>query len=119
MPTREHVPERGEVWLERPPRDLVGHEQRGSRPVIVVSADAINEGPWPIVVVVPLTTRDRGMPLHVGLEPPDGGVRTRSVALVEQIHAADRTRLVERWGRLSQSSMREVEDRLRIVLQLA
>jgi mRNA interferase MazF len=118
MPTREFVAERGEVWVERPPRDLVGHEQRGQRPVVVISGDAINAGPWPIVVVVPLTTRDRGMSLHVELEPPDGGVRTRSFALVEQIHAVDRTLLVERWGRISSLTMREVEDRLRIVLQL-
>jgi mRNA interferase MazF len=113
------VPERGEVWLERPARDLVGHEQQGQRAVVVVSSDAINAGPWPLVVVVPLTTHDRGMPLHVALDPPDGGLRSRSVALVEQIHAVDRLRLVERWGRVSLSKMRELEDRLRIVLDLA
>jgi len=113
------VPERGEVWLEQPTRHVIGHEQQGQRPVVIVSGDGINAGPWPLVVVVPLTTRDRGVPLHVPIEPPDGGVRTHSVALVEQIHAADRLRLTERWGRLSPATMREIEDRLRIVLDLA
>jgi mRNA interferase MazF len=111
------VPERGEVWLERPARDLTGHEQQGQRPVVVVSSDAINAG-WPLAVVVPLTKRDRGMALHVVLDPPDGGLRYRSVALVEQIRAVDHTRLVERWGRVSASTMREVDDRLRLVLDL-
>jgi mRNA interferase MazF len=113
------VPERGEVWLEQPPRDLVGHEQQGQRPVIIVSADAINAGPWPLVIVVPLTTRDRGVSLHVPIEPPNGGVHVRSVALVEQIHVADRQRLVDRWGRVSAAAMHDIEDRLRIVLDLA
>jgi mRNA interferase MazF len=112
------VPERGEVWLERPARDLVGHEQQGQRPVVIVSSDAINAS-WPLAVVVPLTTRDRGLSLHLALDPPDGGLRHRSVALVEQIRAVDRTRLVERWGRVSPSKMRELEDRLRIVLDLS
>ena len=113
------MPERGDVWLEQPARGLLGHEQQGQRPVVIVSGAGVNDGPWPLVVVVPLTTRDRGVALHVGIEPPDGGLRTRSVVLVEQIHAADRERLVEHWGRVSPATMREIEDRLRIVLDLA
>ena len=114
-----HVPERGEVWLARPPRDLIGHEQAGNRPVVIVSGNGINAGPWPLVVVVPLTTRDRGIALHVAIDPPEGGVKTRSTALVEQIHAADKQRLVERWGRVSAKTLADIEDRLRIVLDLA
>jgi mRNA interferase MazF len=113
------VPDRGEVWVEQPAKDLIGHEQQGQRPVVIVSGGGINAGPWPLVVVVPLTTRDRGITLHVPVEPPDGGVRAHSVALVEQIHAADRARLVERWGQLSGATMRAIDDRLRIVLELA
>ena len=112
------MPERGDVWLELPARGLIGHEQQAQRPVVIVSGVGINAGPWPLVVVVPLTTRDRGIPLHVSVEPPDGGVRAYSVALVEQIHAADRQRLVERWGRVSPATMRDIDDRLRIVLDL-
>lgn len=112
------MPERGEVWWTRPAKDLVGHEQAGERPVVIVSGEGINAGPWPLVIVVPLTTRDRGVPLHVPVDPPEGGVRAHSVVLVEQIHAADRGRLVERWGQLSPATMREIEDRLRIVLDL-
>jgi mRNA interferase MazF len=106
------------VWLHRPARDAVGHEQMGGRPVVVVSNNTINSSPWLLHVVVPLTTRDRGVSLHVRIEPPDGGVREVSHALVEQVHAADRVRFVERWGVLSPVTMAEIADRLRIVLDL-
>ena len=112
------MPERGEVWLEKPASDLVGHEQQGHRPVVIVSGSGINSGPWPLVVVVPLTSRDRGIPLHVSIDPPEGGLRTRSYALVEQIHVANRQRLTERQGVLSQPIMRRIDEHLRIVLDL-
>ena len=115
-------PARGEVWLADPARGVAGHEQAGRRPVLIVSADAFNRAaptPWALVVVVPLTTRDRGIALHVPIHPPEGGLRQPSVLLPEQLYAADQRRLVERWGRVSEHTLRQVEDRLRIVLDLA
>ena len=93
----------------------------GRRPVLVVSADAFNRAataPWALVVVVPLTTRDCSIALHVPVQPPEGGLRQPSVLLPEQLYAADQRRLVERWGRVSEQTLRQVEDRLRIVLDL-
>jgi len=61
-----------------PARDFTGHEQIGRRPVLIVSADQFNRaagGWWPLAVVVPLTTRDRGIALHVPIQPPEGGLR--------------------------------------------
>jgi len=112
------TPDRGEVWIERPVRELRGREQQGQRPVLIVSAAAINRGPSNLAVVVPLTTRDRGVALHVPIEAPEGGLRTRSVALPEQMHVVAQERLIERWGHVSPATMREIEDRLRIVLDL-
>ncbi len=86
-----------------------------------MSADAFNRAaptPWALGVVVPLTTRDRGVALHVPVQPPEGGLRQPSVLLPEQLYAADQRRLVERWGRVSDETLRQVEDRLRIVLDL-
>ncbi len=111
-------PDRGEVWIERPVRALHGREQQGRRPVLIVSAAAINRGPSNLAVVVPLTTRDRGVALHVPIDAPEGGLRTRSVALPEQIHVVAQERLIERRGHVSLATMREIEDRLRIVLDL-
>jgi mRNA interferase MazF len=93
----------------------------GRRPVLVVSADTFNRAapaPWALVVLVPLTTQDCGIALHVPVQPPEGGLRQPSVLLPEQLYAADQRRLVERWGRVSEHTLRQVEDRLRIVLDL-
>jgi mRNA interferase MazF len=114
-------PSRGDVWLADPARDVTGREQLGRRPVLIVSADELNHAagvPRPLVVVVPFTTRDRGIGLHVRVHPPEGGLRHPSVLLPEQVYAADHARLIERWGRVSDVVMRDVEDRLRIVLEL-
>jgi len=115
-------PSRGDVWLADPAREVSGHGQIGRRPVLVVSADQFNRAagaPWPLAVVVPLTTRDRAIALHVPIQPPEGGLRQTSMVLPAQLYAADQRRLIERWGRVSAATMRLVDDRLRIVLDLA
>lgn len=111
-------PSRGDVWMAEPPRQLQGRQQLGSRPVLVVSTDDINRGPSGLSVVVPFTTRDRGIDLHVPVDPPEGGLAERSVLLPEQIHAADQQRLVKLLGHVTDDTLRVVEDRLRIVLGL-
>ena len=100
----------------------MGHEQLGRRPVLVVSADRFNHAagsPWALAIVVPITTRDRGIDLQIAVQPPEGGLRQACVLLPEQLYAADQRRLAERWGHVSEATMRRLEDRLRIVLDLA
>lgn len=108
---------RGEIWLSdlNPVR---GHEQAGTRPVLVVSADGFNHGPAQLVVVVPLTTRDREIPLRVRIEPSDGGVREPSFAMCEAVRSVSTERLVRRWGIVERTTIAAVEDRLRILLEL-
>lgn len=86
-----------EVWVARLD-PAAGHEQAGRRPVVVVSREAFNATGWRLCICVPLTTRDRGSPLHVAIAPPEGGVREASFALVDQVRSLDRSRLLERWG---------------------
>ena len=111
------LPSRGEVWLVDfdPVR---GHEQGGRRPAVVVSTDQFNHGASGLVVVVPTTTRERGLPLHVAVTPPDGGLRQRSFIKIEDVRAIARERLVERWGTLSPGTLAVVEHRLRTLLEL-
>lgn len=108
---------RGEVWTVDlgPTR---GHEQRGKRPALVVSADMFNEGPAGIVVVVPMTTTDRRVPLHVALDPPNGGVRHRSFAMCEMVRSISTERLGTRCGLVDRETMSELDDRLRVLLEL-
>ena len=111
-------PSRGEVWLADPPRHLQGRDQLGARPVLVISVDEINSSPSGLSVLVPFTSRDRGVALHVPVEPPEGGLLQHSVLLPEQVHAADQARLVRRLGQVTSETLSSIEDRLRIVLGL-
>jgi len=110
-------PRRGEIWLAdlRPTR---GREQTGRRPVLVVSVDFFNAGPADLLVVLPLTSTLRDIPLHVKIDKGDGGVRKESVILCEAIRSISKDRLVSKWGTLSREALAEVEDRLRILLDL-
>ncbi len=109
---------RGEVWLAdlNPSR---GREQTGQRPVLVVSADAFDQSPAGLVIAVPFTTRRRGIPTHVEVRPPDGGLRDLSFAMCEQLRALAADRLAPGpFGSVSPAVLRAVEDRLRLLLAL-
>ena len=100
-------PAQGEVWLARLD-PIAGHEQAGTRPVVVISRDAFNAAGWRLCLCVPLSTRDRGSPLHVRIDPPEGGVRATSFALVDQVRALDRSRLAGRWGTVEPATHRQI-----------
>jgi len=110
-------PARGEVWLAElsPTR---GHEQSGRRPVLVMSEDLFNRGAAGLVIVLPLTSKWRGVPSHVPLDPPEGGGEHRSAVLCEAVRSVSVERLTVRWGVVERRTMAAVEDRLRILLRL-
>ena len=110
-------PRRGEVWLA----DLdpvKGHEQGGLRPIVVLSIDEFNAGPGSLVIVIPLTSRDRGIPAHVAIEPPEGGLAKTSYALTEAVRSITKQRLVRRWGSLSPQTIVSIEEWVRTLLGL-
>ncbi len=110
-------PSRGEVWLVdlNPSR---GHEQAGVRPGLIVSVDPFNHGPAELVVLLPLTSVVKGIPFHVEVSPPEGGVKVRSFIKCEDVRSVARERLSRRWGKVSATTLAAVEDRLRILLGL-
>ena len=111
------APLRGEIWyVDLDPTR--GHEQGGRRPALIVSADTFNTGPAGLVVLLPLTTRDRGIPLQVAIEAPEGGVRQQSFVKCEDVRSVDAGRLSRRVGAVGTGTLAEVEDRLRTLLGL-
>jgi len=114
---RPFPPSRGEVWLVdlSPVR---GHEQGGTRPALVVSVDPFNHGPADLVVVVPLTTKDKRIPFHVRVDPPEGGLKSPSFVKCEDVRSVSKERLAQRLGRIGPGKMAAVEDRVRILLGL-
>ncbi len=110
-------PARGEVWTVRldPTR---GREQAGTRPALLVSVDDFNEGPADLVVVLPITSKAKGIPFHVEIRPPEGGLRLTSFIKCEDIRSVSKERLMERSGSVTPQTLEAVEDRLRILLSL-
>ena len=109
---------RGEIWwAELSP--TVGHEQSGRRPVLIVSADRFNVGHYNMVMVLPLTTRLRGWPTRIRIDPPEGGVNLPSEIQGDQLRALDLQRLTQRLGpAISPATMQSVDRVLRVILNL-
>jgi len=87
------LPNRGEIWLADL-NPIRGHEQAGTRPVLIISTNTFNHGPAGLVFVLPLTRTDRRIPIHVPLDPPEGGVSARSYILCDAIRSIAKDRLV-------------------------
>lgn len=120
MPNRRpsgSSPRRGEVWHADldPTR---GREQSGRRPVLVVSVDRFNLGMADLIVAVPITTTDRGLPVHVRIDPPESGATVPGFIMCEAVRSMSKKRLVDLRGAVSLSTMRTVEGRLRYLLGL-
>src|SRR6266508_2601453 len=97
--TSRDYPRRGDVWLA----DLdpvEGHEQGGTRSVLALSVDRLNANPSRIVVILPVTSRRRGIASHLPVDPPEGGVDRPSVIVCEQPRAISQGRLHRRLGRV-------------------
>lgn len=110
---------RGEVfWAELEPRS--GSEQRGRRPVVVVSHDGFNAIPtWRSVVVVPLSTSTaRTGPTAIGIPAGAGGLGKASVALCHQVATLDRAKLTKRVGSLSPADLDRLSAGLSAALEL-
>ncbi|HEX8831522.1 MAG TPA: type II toxin-antitoxin system PemK/MazF family toxin [Longimicrobium sp.] len=110
-------PARGEVWYAdlNPTRD---HEQAGTRPVLVVSADEFNRNARKPTVIIPLTTGFDPGGYLVRVDPPEGGLRSPSYALCAQIRSVSANRLGRRLGRVSSATLDEVERNLEFILGL-
>ena len=98
---------------------IVGHEQGGLRPVLVVSADPFNQGPVSRVVALPITSTRKGIPWHIDIDPPEGGLQNSSTILCDQIRTLAKSRFGQKaLGKVSPETMANVEGRLRMLLQL-
>lgn len=113
---RQPRPHRGDVWLVSLD-PAIGHEIQKTRPAVIVTSDDYNRYNW-VVLVVPLTSHNTAEYDQVLVEPPEGGLSQPSVTLPDQLRAVDRSRLVRRLGRLEPETIVELNDTLRIVLDL-
>ncbi|MDD6816928.1 MAG: type II toxin-antitoxin system PemK/MazF family toxin [Firmicutes bacterium] len=99
---------------------VVGSEQGGVRPVLVVQNDVGNKySPTIIVAAVTSQTSKAKLPTHVELAATQGGLSKNSVVLLEQLRTIDKQRLKERIGALSDSQLPDVDAALGVSLGIA
>jgi mRNA interferase MazF len=110
---------RGEIYDARL-EPVEGSEQGGTRPVIIVTRDAINAYS-PVVLAVPCTTYQTGKriyPTQVLIQAPDGGLTNDSIAMADQVRVLSKTRLLRLRGMLSDEVMVLLNQALLIALDL-
>jgi len=98
---------------------VVGSEQGGVRPVLVVQNDVGNKYS-PTVIVAAITSQiDKAkLPTHVELKKEDYGLEKDSVVLLEQLRTIDKRRLKEKITFLDNEIMAKVDEALKISLGL-
>ena len=111
------LPSRGDIWSVNFDPTL-GREQADARPALVLSVDKFNHGPAELVIVMPLTSKDKRQPIHVRVTPPEGGLTVPSFIKCEDIRSVSKQRFKQFYGIITTQTMAEVEKRLRILLNL-
>ena len=104
---------RGEIYIANLD-PVVGSEQGGERPVLVIQNNAGNTHS-PTVIVLAITSRHQKkkfMPTHIPIESSD--LSMRSIVLAEQVRTVDKSRLIHYVGRASKESMEAVDQALKI-----
>jgi len=97
----------------------IGHEQRGTRPCIVVSdPEAVNDQRYPLVAIVPVTGTSGEGALYPQLDPGPSGLSKTSYALVDHLRSVDKQRVRRVYGRISPREQDAVDEGLRLFLGL-
>ena len=98
---------------------VVGSEQGGVRPVLIIQNDVGNKySPTVIVSAITSQINKAKLPTHVEISSNEYGLNKDSVILLEQIRTIDKKRLREKIGCLDENMMIKVDDGLQISLGL-
>lgn len=96
---------------------VVGSEQGGVRPILIVQNDTGNKySPTIIAAAITSQLNKAKLPTHIELNANEFGLMKDSVILLEQIRTLDKRRLKERIGELSPVTMKKVNTALLISL---
>jgi mRNA interferase MazF len=111
-------PIRGDIYLVNFD-PTIGSEISKTRPALIIQNDIANENS-PVTIIAAITSKfdDRLYPTEVRIDPPDGGLKTISVVLLNQIRTIDRQRLIRRIGAIGSEKLNEVDRAIQISLGL-
>lgn len=94
---------------------VVGSEQGGMRPVLIVQNDTGNKhSPTVIAAAITSQTGKAKLPTHIELNAQSVGLSRDSVILLEQIRTIDKSRLRERMGKLDDKTMNKVDSAIAV-----
>lgn len=94
---------------------VVGSEQGGIRPVLIVQNDVGNKySPTVIIAAITSQINKAKLPTHIELPGDEYGLSKNSVILTEQVRTIDKRRLKERIGHLDDILMTNIDDALKI-----
>lgn len=93
---------------------VVGSEQGGIRPVLIIQNDTGNlHSPTVIVAAITSRCKKAHMPVHVLITAEESGLPADSVVLTEQVRTLEKSRLTRYLGHLSQGAMERIDQALR------
>ena len=95
-----------------------GREQGGTRPCLILSVNTFNRGPSDLVVVLPITSRWKGIASHVRIAAGEAELESESFVKCEEVRCISKQRLGKRWGAVTPETLSEVERVVRTVLGL-
>ena len=105
---------RGEIYYA----DLspvVGSEQGGMRPVLIVQNDVGNRHSPTVIAAAITSQKDKSkLPTHISINANQCGLAKDSIVLLEQVRTLDKQRLKERMGELDGGSMSKVDNALSV-----
>ena len=97
---------------------VVGSEQGGVRPIVIIQNDKGNKYS-PTTVVATITSRQTKKPLPTHVEIKVGnGITKKSIVMLEQIRTIDKARLLEHIGTLEQEDVKRIDEALVISLSI-
>lgn len=110
---------RGEIYFAQL-NPVIGSEQGGIRPVLVIQNDIGNQySPTTIVLAITSQINKAKLPTHIELDAERYGLERDSVILAEQIRTIDKTRLKQRIAILDEGTMGKVDQGLQVSLGLS
>ena len=95
---------------------VIGSEQGGIRPVIIIQNDIGNKySPTVIVAAITSQINKAKLPTHVEISSEEYGLNRDSVVLLEQIRTLDKKRLKDKIGHMTETDMKKVVNLLKII----
>jgi mRNA interferase MazF len=108
---------RGEVWLVNLDPTL-GREQAGTRPALIISENLFNQSYADLVIVIPITSKQKNIRSHVLIARGEGGLTMESYAKCEDVRSISKQRLMKRLGSVTKQTIENVEEKLRFLMAL-